>query len=59
MEFNPGRCVVIHVTRSRTPIPSQYLLHGQVLGSVTGSKYLGVEISSKLSFNDHIQSITT
>ena len=59
MEFNPGKCVVIHVTRSRTPIPSQYLLHGQVLESVAGSKYLGVEISSNLSFNNHIQSITT
>ena len=22
MEFNPGKCVVIHVTRSRSPIPS-------------------------------------
>ena len=61
MEFNPGMCVVIHITRSRTPIPSQNLLHGQVLESVAGSKYLGVEISSNLhvSFNNHIQSITT
>ena len=59
MEFDPGKCVVIHITRSRTPIPSQYLLHGQVLESVAGSKYLGVEITSKLSFKNHIQSITT
>ena len=29
MGFNPGMCVVIHVTRSRTPIPSQYQLHGR------------------------------
>ena len=58
MEFNPGKCVVIHITRSRTPIPSQYLLHGQVLESVAGSKHLGVEISSNLSFNNHIQNIT-
>ena len=59
MEFNPSKCVVIHVTRSRTLIPSQYLLHGQVLESVAGSKYLGVEISSNLLFNNHIQNITT
>ena len=45
MEFNPSKYVVIHITRSRTPVPSQYLLHGQVLESVAGSKYLGVEIS--------------
>ena len=59
MEFNPSKCVVIHITRSRTPVRSQYLLHGQVLESVTGSKYLGVEISSNLLFNSHIQNITT
>ena len=59
MKFNPSKCVVIHITRSRTPVPSQYLLHGQVLESVAGSKYLGVEISSNLSFNGHIQNITT
>ena len=59
MEFNPSKCVVIHITRSRTPVPSQYLLHGQVLESVAGSKHLGVEISTNLSFNGHIQNITT
>ena len=59
MEFNPSKCVVIHITRSRTPVPSQYLLHGQVLESAAGSKYLGVEISNNLSFNSHIQNITT
>ena len=59
MEFNPIKCVVIHVTRSRTPVPSQYLLHGETLESVEGPKYLGVEISNNLSFNNHIQNITT
>ena len=24
MEFNPSKCVIIHITRSRTPVPSQY-----------------------------------
>ena len=59
MDFNPSKCVVMHITRSRTPVPSLYLLHGQVLESVAGSKYLGVEISNNLSFNSHIQNITT
>ena len=57
--FNPSKCVVIHVTRSRTPVPSQYLLHGQALESFADSKYLGVEISKNLSFNNHIQNIIT
>ena len=57
MEFNPSKCVVIHVTRAKTPVPSEYLLHGQILESVGGSKYLGVENSSNLTFNNHIQKI--
>ena len=59
MEFNPSKCVVIHVTRAKTPVPSKYLLHGQILESVGCSKYLGVEISSNLTFNNHIQKICT
>ena len=47
------------ITRSRTPVPSQYLLHCQELESVAGSKYLGVEISNNLSFIRHIQNVTT
>ena len=59
MEFNPSKCVVIHVTLAKTPVPSKYLLHGQILESVGGSKFLGVEISSNLTFNNHIQKICT
>ena len=59
MEFNPSKCVVIHITRARTQVPSQYFLHDQLLESVASSKYLGVEIHSNLSFNKYIQNITT
>ena len=59
MEFNPSKCVAIHATRARTPVPNEYLLHGHILESVGGSKYLGVEISDNLSFNNHIQKICT
>ena len=54
MEFNPSKCVVIYDIRSRTLVLSQYTLHGQILESVAGSKYLRVEISDILSFNTHI-----
>lgn len=57
MEFNPSKCTVIQVTRSRTPLPTQYILHGQVLETVTSSKYLGVDISSNLTWNNHIDQI--
>ena len=59
MDFNPSKCAVIHVTRARTPVHSEYLLHGYILVSVGGSKYLGVEISDNLSFNNHVQKICT
>ena len=58
MEFNPGKCQVLHITRSRQPLQSQYTLHGQVLESVDSAKYLGVNISQDLSWNHHINEIT-
>ena len=35
MEFNPSKCQVLHITRSRQPLLSQYTLHGQVLEKVS------------------------
>ena len=57
MEFNPGKCQVIQVTRARRPIPSVYHLHGQVLEVVDHAKYLGVNISASLKWNVHINGI--
>ena len=34
MEFNPSKCVVIHVTQVRIPVDIEYLLHGHILESV-------------------------
>ena len=46
MEFNPSKCQVIHITRSKNPIPTQYTPHNCILESVSSAKYLGVDISS-------------
>ena len=54
MEFNPSKCQVIHVTRRKHPIPSQYFLHNTLLESVTSAKYLGVDISNNLTWDAHI-----
>ena len=59
MEFNPSKCAVIHVTRSKTAIPSQYTLYGETLDSVSSSKYLGVSLNDRLTWNDHIQNTVT
>ena len=59
MEFNPSKCQVLHITRSRRPIRYNYTMHGQTLDSVEKARYLGVDISSDLSFSHHIDRITT
>ena len=58
MEFNPGKCQVIRITRSRSPIPTQYSLHGQTLEVVASARYLGVDIANDLSWKPHITRIT-
>ena len=59
MEFNPSKCQVLHITKNKSPIKYQYLLHGQALESVPNAKYLGLDLSSDLSYNNHISRITT
>ena len=57
-ELNPWKCQVIHVTRSRSPLPISYILHGKTLEVVSSAKYLGVDIVSDLSWKPHITRIT-
>ena len=59
MEFNPNKCQVLHITRSKNPVMSGYFMHNQKLESVDAAKYLGVSISKDLSWNTHISNITT
>ena len=59
MEFNPNKCQVLHITRSKKPVMSGYFMRNQKLESVDAAKYLGVSISKDLSLNTHISNITT
>ena len=59
MEFNPNKCQVLHISKSRYPISTQYSLHNQALGSVDCAKYLGVHHSKDLSWNTHVNNITS
>lgn len=59
MEFNPSKCQVLHISRSRSTARYNYTMHGQTLDSVENARYLGVDISSDLSFSHHINRITT
>ena len=50
MSFNLPKCQVLHITRTKCPIQTKYILHGTVLESVPSAKYLGVTISDNLSW---------
>ena len=43
-----SKCQVIHITRSKNPIPTQYTLHNCILESVFSENCNGVNISSDL-----------
>ena len=57
MEFHPAKCNVIPITRSRKPIISSYHLYGSTLEAVTSAKYLGVNLTSDLRWNQHTQTV--
>ncbi len=59
MAFNPSKCTVIRVTSGKTnpELDFQYQLHGHTLEIEDASKYLGVTISSNLSWDKHVDNI--
>ena len=59
MEFNPSKCNNIRVTCTRTPFKFQYKLYGKVLETVDTTKYLRINLSHDLHWNDHVNWITT
>jgi hypothetical protein len=46
------------ITRSRTSIENRYSMKGHILEDVKEAKYLGVTLSSNLTWNTHICNIT-
>ena len=57
MEFNPSKCQVLQITRARKPIPTKYFLHNQELEITNCARYLGVDLSNNLCFNNHVDRI--
>ena len=57
MCFHPEKCSILRVTRARSPVLHPYTLKGQILLTDEQSKYLGVDITSNLSCNPHIDRI--
>ena len=54
MAFHPDKCSFMRISRSRSPIQFKYHLKTVELQVVDSIKYLGVDISSTLSWNQHI-----
>ena len=58
MEINPPKCQVLHVTGSKKTVKIDYILNGQVLETVPCARYLGIDISSGLTWNSHVGRVT-
>ena len=59
MEFHPDKCKVLSISRSKSPIKFEYILHGHKLEHVASAKYLGVTFNNKLTWDEHISTITS
>ena len=59
MIFNPSKCYTLRITKGKQPVIYPYHMEGQVLESVNNNPYLGVELSSTLSWDTHIGKILT
>ena len=59
MQFHPNKCEHICITRKRKPLTTSYTLRGHTLKKAPHSKYLGVNLSSNLTWNNHINKTIT
>ena len=59
MEFKPSKYNVICImpNKQRKVLTSSHFLHGQTLETTNASKYLGITISSVLSWSTHVEDV--
>ena len=55
MSFNSSKCNTMYITRKTKVARTDYTLKGEVLKCVESAPYLGVTISSNLTWNHHIK----
>ena len=56
-KFNPSKCTIMSIARSRSPFIHLYSLCSQVLSSVPEDRYFGIMVTDDLSWSSHVQSI--
>ena len=54
MKFNPSKCYIMRISRSKQPMEHYYTLNDHVLEQVSENPYLGVLISEDLKWTKHI-----
>ena len=59
MTINPHKCSVMHIFYKRNTVCAKYIINGFPLNCVSRVMYLGVSISSNMSWSDHIDNICT
>ena len=57
MSFNASKCQLFTITRKTKPIMHDYTVSNQIIERTYNHKYLGVTISSDLTWKNHIASI--
>ena len=58
VQFHPGKCYVLTISKKRHPIHYDYNLHGHILQHVESTKYLGCTLNKSLDWKQHIQNIS-
>ena len=54
MRFNAKKCHLLKITRQRKPLQNQYNIEGSILEEVQHHPYLGVELTSDLTWRTYI-----
>ena len=57
MQFNPSKCQILRITLKRKPVKASYTISGQTLKKADLAKLPGMDTDSKLTFNNHVDSI--
>jgi len=57
MRFNPAKCTILSISRSRSHQNKLYTLCGEVLQEENEAKYLGIRISNTLDWSSHVGAV--